>query len=418
MLNKLDIFKIPPQILFTILPLGLIIMGDSILYVILPTNINFFKINSFIGIDSAFWIGFILSINRFVRFFSNVISVKIIKNLGLRKSMFIAIFAGSFSTLGYALLKGVLLIVILRIIWGFAYSIFRLSYQLKVYSFEVSSQYFLNSNNYGRNLGFCLSIQRMGSFIAVTLGVYLSVKYGYFNTFVILSMLVIPAFFIVFKIKEINLTNITKPKLNWNLFYMDQNIDIRKNIFIISMFKFSSSFTSNGLAIATITPFLISINDNVFSYEFIIMLAGLVVGFRWMADIVFGIIFGALSDKFGRRFNIIISSVLILFAIIIAISSISFYISIACIILMFFLSVSLETSLDAQIGEASPEKEKSSIISRYSTWQDLGAAFGPILGFIIGSYFGINYGYIFSIILIFISLYFYLKTFGFHYQSK
>ena len=199
---------------------------------------------------------------------------------------------------------------------------------------------------------------------------------------------------------------------------MDQNIDIRKNIFIISMFKFSSSFTSNGLAIATITPFLISINDNVFSYEFIIMLAGLVVGFRWMADIVFGIIFGALSDKFGRRFNIIISSVLILFAIIIAISSISFYISIACIILMFFLSVSLETSLDAQIGEASPEKEKSSIISRYSTWQDLGAAFGPILGFIIGSYFGINYGYIFSIILIFISLYFYLKTFGFHYQSK
>jgi len=385
-------------------------MGDSILYVILPTNYEFFKIDSFMGIHSGFWIGFILSINRFVRFFSNVISVKIIKNLGLRNSMFLATFTGSFSTLGYAMFKGVLLIVLMRIVWGFAFSIFRLSYQLKIYSFE--------KNKYGRNIGFCISVQRLGSFIAVTLGVYFSVKYGYFNTLVILSLLVIPAFFVVYKIKEIDLINITKSPLNWNLFYMDQNIDIRKNIFIISFFKFSSSFTSNGLAIATITPFLISINNNIFSYEFIIMLAGLIVGFRWMADIIFGVIFGTLSDKYGRKSNILLSSILMLISIIVAISNISFYISIACIVFMFFLSVSLETSLDALIGEASPEAHKPSIISRYSTWQDLGAAFGPILGFIIGSYFGVSYGYVLSIILIFISLYIYLKLFKFNYQSK
>ena len=78
MSSKLDILKVPSQIIYTIIPLGLIIMGDSILYVILPSNPEFFEIKKFLGIESEFWIGFILSINRFVRFFSNVLSVKII----------------------------------------------------------------------------------------------------------------------------------------------------------------------------------------------------------------------------------------------------------------------------------------------------------------------------------------------------
>ena len=79
--------------------------------------------------------------------------------------------------------------------------------------------------------------------------------------------------------------------------------------------------------------------------------------------------------------------------------------------LCFFLSVSLDTSLEASLGEISPEKEKSNIVSRYSTWQDLGAALGPILGYIIASYYGINYGYILSIVLIFICLNLYIKNF-------
>ena len=136
---RVNIFNIPSQIVYTILPLGLIIMGDSILYVILPSNSDFFGINQFLGIDSVFWIGFILSINRFVRFFSNVLSVNIIKNIGFRNSMFLATFAGAGSTLGYVALKGVFLIVLMRIVWGFSYSLFRLNYQLKVFSYEAKN---------------------------------------------------------------------------------------------------------------------------------------------------------------------------------------------------------------------------------------------------------------------------------------
>ena len=134
--------NIPRQISYTIIPLSLIIMGDSILYVILPTNFEFFGITSYMGIPYEFWIGFILSINRFVRFFSNILSVKIFTKLGFRSTIFFACFLGAGSTLFYALFKGVILILIARIIWGFSYSLFRLGYQLKVFSFSV--------NDYGK----------------------------------------------------------------------------------------------------------------------------------------------------------------------------------------------------------------------------------------------------------------------------
>ena len=51
MFQKINRINIPSQITYTILPLGLIIMGDSILYVILPSNYDFFEIESFLGID-------------------------------------------------------------------------------------------------------------------------------------------------------------------------------------------------------------------------------------------------------------------------------------------------------------------------------------------------------------------------------
>ena len=78
---------------------------------------------------------------------------------------------------------------------------------------------------------------------------------------------------------------------------------------------------------------------------------------------------------------------------------------------MFFFSVSLETSLDALLGEISPENQKSSIISRYSTWTDLGAAVGPIVGFIIASGLGISFGYYLSIFMFFLCILPFMKLF-------
>ena len=85
MFKQFNLPSIPKQITFTIVPLALVIMGDSILYVILPSNFENFGFKRFLNIDPVFWIGFILSINRFVRFFSNIFASKNIKFFRTKK---------------------------------------------------------------------------------------------------------------------------------------------------------------------------------------------------------------------------------------------------------------------------------------------------------------------------------------------
>ncbi|MBL00970.1 MAG: hypothetical protein CL774_00540 [Chloroflexi bacterium] len=401
MINKN--FKIPGQITLTIIPLSLLIMGDSILYVLLPANSDFFRLNSFLGLPNEFWIGFLLSINRIVRFFTNIFSVKIFKRFGFRNTIFIACVLGASSTLFYAVLKGVILLFIARIIWGFSYSLFRLGYQLRVFSYP--------SYNFGKYLGYCLGVQRTGSFFVVTLGVLASIKFGINFTLISLSILLIPALFISYFIKEIDLSKLTSKKINWNLVYKDQPPNLSKKIIMVSLFKFTSSFSSSGLAIATIIPFLVSVQKNLFELDTIVGIAGFIIGFRHVADIFFGVIFGSISDRFGRKINIVISTFLMIMAIIIAIIGLNFYLSVFCLVLMFFFSVSLETSLDALLGQLSPEQEKSSIVSRYSTWQDIGAAMGPLVGFMIAVGYGVQFGYILSIFMFSICLYGFYRLF-------
>ena len=395
-LNKFA-FNIPIQISLVIIPLSLLIMGDSILYILLPANSDFFEINSFLGFSNEFWIGFLLSINRIVRFFTNIFSVAVFKQFGFRNTIFIACFLGAFSTLFYAILKGVILLIIARVIWGFSYSLFRLAYQLRVFTYS--------SNNFGKYLGYCIGVQRTGSFLVVTVGVLASIKFGLSVTLIFLSLLIIPAIFISYFIKEIDVSKISPKKNNWNLTFNEQKKSLRKKIIIVSIFKFSSSFSSNGLAIATIVPFLMSLQKNIYELETIIAIGGFIVGFRYIADIFCGIIFGAISDRYGRKINIMISSLLMIITIIISISDYNFYLTVSCITLLFFFSVSLETSLDALLGQLSPEKDKSSIVSRYSTWQDSGAALGPIVGFMIASSYNVQLGYIVAIFLISICLF-------------
>jgi hypothetical protein len=274
---------------------------------------------------------------------------------------------------------------------------------LKVFSFD--------KKNYGKYLGYCLGMQRSGSFIAVTLGVFLCLLVGYETVLIIMGLLFLPSFLFISKVNNLkNVTHLSLKVSNWDLFYSKNIRGNRFKLITLSFMKFTSSFTSNGLAIATITPFLMNVNANKFSIESIILIAGIVVGFRWIADIFFGVIFGTLSDKFGRFNNITLSIIFMNLFIIIAILKFDFFVTVLCLILMFFVSVSLETSLDALFGEIVEEKSRSIEVSKYSTWQDLGAAMGPIIGFLIASSFNVTFGYIVSIILIIIASYmFYIK---------
>ena len=78
-------------------------------------------------------------------------------------------------------------------------------------------------------MGYCLGVQRTGSFLVVTLGVLASIKFGINITLISLSILLIPALFISYFIKEIDLSKMTSKKINWNLAYKDKESNLSKS---------------------------------------------------------------------------------------------------------------------------------------------------------------------------------------------
>jgi len=50
---------------------------------------------------------------------------------------------------------------------------------------------------------------------------------------------------------------------------------------------------------------------------------------------------------------------------------------------LFLASTALQVSLDATVGGLAPEGQRARLLGWYSTWLDLGAATGPLLGYAI-----------------------------------
>ena len=66
----------PKQFLYTVIPFACVVLGDSLIYLILPLSPEEFGIKDYWGLKLAFWIGIALSINRFVRIFTNFLASK------------------------------------------------------------------------------------------------------------------------------------------------------------------------------------------------------------------------------------------------------------------------------------------------------------------------------------------------------
>ena len=62
--------------------------------------------------------------------------------------------------------------------------------------------------------------------------------------------------------------------------------------------------------------------------------------------------------------------------------------------LLFLASVGVNAALDAAIGETSPDSRRAAVMGRYSTWLDLGAALGPLTGFLIADRIGFQGGFL------------------------
>ncbi len=135
------------------LVLALALLGDSLLYAVLPLHASTF------GVSLA-WVGVLLSANRVVRLFLYPVLARIAAT-GLRRFTMAAATLGALSTLGFAFGSGAWALLASRIAWGTAFG----SLSLSALAYATASRH-----DAGKRVGLSLSLRELGPLSSLTAG--------------------------------------------------------------------------------------------------------------------------------------------------------------------------------------------------------------------------------------------------------
>ena len=166
--------------------LSLVLMGDSLIYAVLPVMAHEFGVG-------AIWVGVLLSANRFARLLVNFSLVPLSRHFDLRTMGILGVTFGALSTIAYGLVSGVWLLLAARIIWGASYSMLRLMTQ---------GYATLDQKVMAHRLGLNASVTEAGPILVYTLGAWLVAMIGPRETFVIVGLVGLAAILLAFRLPK------------------------------------------------------------------------------------------------------------------------------------------------------------------------------------------------------------------------
>jgi DHA1 family multidrug resistance protein-like MFS transporter len=161
------------------------LLGDSFLYVFLPLHAASVHV-------PAVWVGVLLSINRFVRIGLTPWMGVLFHRYGFRPLSIGAAALAIVSTAGYGLSWGIGGWLLLRIAWGLAFSVLRLS----------SLRYALEHPQPGFSLGVSRSILELGPMAALVAGPWLLLHGHAAWAFGVLTLGSVPALWFAYQLPE------------------------------------------------------------------------------------------------------------------------------------------------------------------------------------------------------------------------
>ena len=399
------------QVCLTAIILAISVMGDSMLYGVLPSHLGEF------GLTAGFGAGLILSVNRWIRLVSNTWAAKIFTRFGLRKPFYFSVVLAITSTAAYGIFHGFWPLFLSRIAWGICFSIQLVSLYMVV--LRENEQY------RGRLMGLYNAIFRSGSLIAVLVGGVLVDLIGIRLSFLIISSIMILCFPIIPRIYESDAypaLETKKPERSsslpvggytftlWSLLTGSRGGQ-RSRLLAIHYTRFTNSFAISGLVTATIGLLLKErIGESLNLDGFVLgvaTLTGIVLATSWAGEVGLSTYFGGISDKFGRRSVLLICLPVVILGTAILIIENAFVIVIV-VPIVFAATTASKITLDASAGDLALDPDKSEVMSRYATWTDLGAASGPIAGYALLSVIAIQWVYLFAALLVASALLFYI----------
>jgi MFS family permease len=322
--------------------LGTAGIGDAFLYVYIPSNYKTLGL-------SLFWVGIILSVNRFVRLFLNSWMAFYLTKFGIKQISIVATLVAAVTTISYGLVDSLVLWLIVRILWGLCFSTLRLG----------SILYAMQHKKQGLSLGLSKSIVESGSVFALLAGPFLATHFSIEITFLIMAGITSIGAMSVFFLPDLDLPPVKAP---------DLKLSIPSSLNVVVL---TNAFVMEGLLIVLIGPLQIL---NGVSPEKALLLAGVYLAYRRACLVFLSPFAGWLADKWGFAYVFNLSAFFICIGILL--TGLGFLLP-GVIIAFTFAAV------NASVGPGLSVKTESSLVKDVSdnaTWRDIGAATGTLLG--------------------------------------
>ncbi|KAA3643359.1 MAG: MFS transporter [Chloroflexi bacterium] len=360
------------------LVVALAIMGDSLMYSLLPLEA------ANLGIPLAL-VGVLLSVNRIIRLLSNTWASLAFERLGPRLPFIFASLLSVVTTLVYGLGWGFVAFLLARGGWGLAWSVFRHGGYLAVWSAP--------ENIKGRLMGILWGVVRLGSAVSVLVGGLIYDRFGYASTvFIItgLSALAIPVALQLRWPKHGAIGNAESGSTlaGWRVALQDRSRRWISTLgFVDTLFE--------GILVSTSSLFLASRLSADFSLLGIGTLAGALLATRFSANLLFAPLIGSISDRIGQALTLLILALVILLGMLgaVQLEGIGLLVSLAFVFIAG--SGMFVTGSAAVSGLATSTERPNLFVGFYNTAVDAGAAIGPLLAYSLGDGLpGLEYLYV------------------------
>ena len=361
--------RLPPfPITITSLSVAAALLGDAMLYVVMPSRPELWHI-------SIFQVGILLSVNRLVRLFTNPASSYIVARFGVYQPFQWSLLASLGVLVGYAFSSSFTLLVLARLAWGACWSTLRL-----VSQWIAPDQ--SNERNVGFNLASNASLIRIGSIGGAIFGGILSDYLGYKVTFGIFGILTILSWLVWRNASSYRTKSIveqTKEERH-NFLRLLKNLDI----LLIGVSGLAVGIVISGLMSASLGHFVRSNFGTDFSLLIIpftvTAYTGLMLGFRSFAEVFVGPFGGYISDRYGRLKVLVISVALSSLGLLLVGVTEDILFTTIMLLLIFGAGVLLTVQLLPLVSVVAEQNSRSGVFSVYNTFQDFGSALGPLIG--------------------------------------
>jgi MFS family permease len=346
------------------------LLGDAMLYAALPTHFRE------VGIHSLIEVGVLLSINRFVRLPLNPIIGFLYRRISPRQGIVVAVILAGTTTTLYGVAKGFWVWVVLRALWGLAWSFFKIGSFLLILQLS-------EANNRGDLMGRYNGLYRLGSLVGMLGGGFFADQFGMESISLIfgsVAFLAVPAAirYIPAAHHSVNeKPNRVREHTRW---WADSRV-----LWVLASVLLSS-MTLDGLLNSTLSHAIETRHPSVVTWLWMTLgastLAGIMQALRWLLGPWISPWIGRLSDKKWGRIRIL-TLTLGIATVLMAMISVRMPFEVWLVLMFTLLLVSslVSTLSDAVASDTASTTSAVAVMTSYAIAMDVGAAMGPMFGY-------------------------------------